>query len=232
MGESYQFRDVVLSNTFYLAETPVTRGQWHAVMGTTPWDDDDPEPGNWDHPATHVSYYDALEYCHSETATGKRRYRLPTEAEWEYACRAGTETAYSFRDEAGSLGEYAWYRSNSNGQTQPVATKAANLLGLHDMHGLVTEWCADDWHWAASGDLIDPLIRNGDQRKVVRGGSWASASDMCESSRRYGVHGRWRTPHIGFRLVIDAQQRNRRTRPKIRVGATQQSPDSLANVTV
>jgi len=107
MGESYQFRDVVLSNTFYLAETPVTRGQWHAVMGTTPWDDDDPDPGTSDHPATHVSYYDALEYCRSETATGKRRHRLPTEAEWEYACRAGTETAYSFCDDVGSLGGYA-----------------------------------------------------------------------------------------------------------------------------
>lgn len=231
MGESFKTRDVVLTKPFYMAETPVTRAQWHAVMGTTPWDVDDPDPGNWDHPATHVSYFDVLEYCRLETIAGTRRYRLPTETEWEYACRAGTETDFCFGDSDRLLCDYGWFLGNSDGQTQPVRQKKPNPWGLYDTHGLVAEWCNDDWQWQASVDLIDPVVRNNDNRNVVRGGSWASHSEMCESYMRYGVHADWRLPHVGFRLALDTQPRNKKKRPAIHNGAKQCRGDILSSAT-
>ena len=208
--ESSKPRDVVLSKPFYLAETQVTRGNWHAVMGTTPWVDDDPDPSKWDHPITHVSYHDAVDYCNRESQAGTVIYRLPTEAEWEYACKAGTLTNYSFGDDVQQLGDYAWFLSNSGEQTQPVGQKKPNPWGLYDMHGLVTEWCSDDWRWDVVGELIDPLIRNCDLRKVVRGGSWASENYLCLSHMRYGMHGEWRPPHVGFRLVLEPPRKSQK----------------------
>jgi formylglycine-generating enzyme required for sulfatase activity len=128
-------------------------------------------------------------------------YRLPTEAEWEYSCRAGTTTEYSFGDRESELGDYAWYDENSGGTTHPVGGKKPNPWGLYDMHGNVWEWC-QDWHdYYPSGPVTDPTGPVSGSLRVGRGGNWISISDYCRSADRI-----WRTPdsrlsHYGFRVL-------------------------------
>lgn len=203
-NESIGAHEVFVSCPFYLAETPVTRGQWKSLMGTTPWDEDGPDTNTPDHPATHVSQAAAVKFCDRMSAKGKLSYRLPTEAEWEYACRAGTRSKYYFGDNEKQLADYGWFKDNSDGDTHPVATKMPNAWGLHDMHGLVLEWCCDDWSYRQSDQAIDPVVFNGDLRKVVKGGSWIAKDYKCVPHYRYGIHGGWRLAHVGFRPVLQA----------------------------
>jgi formylglycine-generating enzyme required for sulfatase activity len=116
-------------------------------------------------------------------------YRLPTEAEWEYACRAGTSTRYSFGDDPKSLGEYGWYDANSEGMTHPVGQKQANALGLFDMHGNVREWCGDGIstldEYYANSPTDDPQGDSRAWKRVCRGGCLASSSSGCRSASRY-----------------------------------------------
>jgi len=132
------------------------------------------------------------------------RYRLPTEAEWEYAARAGTETVYSFGDDISKLHEYAWYRDNSEGKTHPVGQNKPNAWGLYDMHGNVFEWVEDDWHDSYKGapDDGEAWVDNprGEYR-VFRGGGWGSYAHGCRSAIRAYL-----TPinsffRVGFRLA-------------------------------
>ena len=122
--------------------------------------------------------------------TGKT-YRLPTEAEWEYACRAGTTTRYYFGDDASQLGDYAWYSANSQSKTHPVGQKKPNAWGLYDMSGNVWEWCEDDWHDNYIGAPTDgsAWLINNDNRshlKCLRGGSWFESPNLCRSAYRSG----------------------------------------------
>lgn len=203
-NESMRTREVVISTPYYLADTPVTRGQWISAMGTEPWLDDDPDGGRPEHPATHVSHFDATEYCERMAASTRLKYRLPTEAEWEYACKAGSDTEYFFGDDESELSDYAWFKDNSNGDTHPVATKMPNSWGLYDMHGLVLEWCWDDWSYRQSDQTIDPRVINDDLRNVVKGGSWIARDFRCVPYYRYGIHGDWCLAHVGFRPVLEA----------------------------
>lgn len=200
--KSIRGHKVVISSPFYLAETPVTRQQWTSVMGTTPWDDDGPDTGTPEHPVTHVSYADAAEFCQRLTAESGLEYRLPTEAEWEYAGKAGSKHQYSFGDDDRQLEEYAWFKNNSGDGTHPVASKKPNPWGLYDMHGLVLEWCKDDWSYCQSEQPIDPININDDNRKAVKGGSWIASRYKCAAFIRYGIHGGWRLAHVGFRPAV------------------------------
>ena len=128
-------------------------------------------------------------------------YRLPTEAAWEYACRAGTSTLYSFGDDEESLGEYAWHQGNSDRKTHPVGAKKPNYWGLHDMHGNVWEWCAD-WHGLyASEEVSDPSGPETAANRVIRGGSWADDAECCRSAFRSGNEPQFRDLHRGFRVA-------------------------------
>ncbi|MBT5122983.1 MAG: formylglycine-generating enzyme family protein, partial [Planctomycetaceae bacterium] len=138
---------VTISKPFYMQTTEVTQGQWKAVMGTEPWKGEDDVKEGPDYAASYVSWDDAIDYCKKLSEKEGKTYRLPTEAEWEYACRAGTETAWSFGNDEKELGDYAWNLKNAydigKGYAHQVGQKRPNAFGLYDMHGNVYEWCHD-----------------------------------------------------------------------------------------
>ncbi|NBW87127.1 MAG: formylglycine-generating enzyme family protein [Planctomycetia bacterium] len=191
-----------LTKPFYLGVTEVTNAQWKAVMGEVPsmWQDAD-------RPVEEVSWNDAVAFCRKlselpeERAAG-REYRLPTEAEWEYACRAGSKTAYSFGDDEGSLGEHGWFDGNSDGQTHPVARKKPNAWGLHDMHGNVWEWCSDWYGEYPAGATTDPAGPAGGSDRVFRGGGWSDTAGDCRSALRGRRDPEDRYYFLGFRLAL------------------------------
>ena len=208
---------VTITRAFELGKTVVTQKQWAEVMGTTPWDvegfDEDgdevprtPEGDNY--PAVSISWGDATKFCKKLTAlerksrklSAKQKYRLPTEAEWEYACRAGTTTAYSFRDAESSLGDYAWYDNNSKENLHEVATKKPNPWGLFDMHGNVWEWC-EDWYEESLSGGNDPKGPSAGSYRVIRGGYWGFLASSCRSAYRTYRNPTGRYCSYGFRIV-------------------------------
>ena len=129
-------------------------------------------------------------------------YRLPTEAEWEYACRAGTTTEYSFGDDVSVLGDFAWFDDNSGSQTHPVGQKRPNGWGLYDMHGNVWEWCSD-WHGDyAAGAVRDPAGPASGSIRVLRGGCWYDSAGFCRSAFRIRFYPSYRFSNYGFRLAL------------------------------
>ncbi len=129
-----------------------------------------------DDPVVEVTWNDAGKFCEWLSKKEGKPCELPTEAEWEYACRAGTTTAFSFGDDPKALGDYAWYANNSGNHTHPVGVKAPNPWGLYDMHGDVWQWCADNYDkdYYAKSPIKDPKDTNSGQSRVLRGGSWAA----------------------------------------------------------
>jgi formylglycine-generating enzyme required for sulfatase activity len=194
-------RDVKISQSFYLQATEVTQGQWKKVMGDNP--SYFKQCGD-DCPVEQVSWEDAQRFIEKLNQVEKTKaYRLPTEAEWEYACRSGTTTEYSFGDDAGKLGEYAWYGDNSSKTTQRVAGKKPNPWGLYDMHGNVWEWVEDDWHGSYKGAPGDSSAWIDDPRgsnRVLRGGCWSSDARYCRSATRDSFRPGVRVDFVGFRL--------------------------------
>jgi formylglycine-generating enzyme required for sulfatase activity len=155
-----------------------------------------------------VSWDDAQEFCKRASAKCGVTLRLPTEAEWEYACRAGTRTNYHSGDAEVDLARVGWYRNNSGNTTHPIGQKEANAFGLHDMHGNVWEWC-EDWYSAyPNNPVTDPTgPATGDDR-VLRGGSWISKVPVfCRSALRYWLVPDSRYVFIGFRVVLAGASR-------------------------
>ncbi len=186
---------------FLLGETEVTQGQWKAVMGSNPSHFND--CGD-DCPVERVSWNDAQEYVRKLSERTGKRYRLPSEAEWEYAARAGSVTAWSFGNEEGRLGEHGWFNGNSGSKTQRAGSRKANAWGLHDMHGNVLEWVQDVWHDDYAGGPTDgsAWMAGGDQaRRVLRGGSWYGAPQGLRSAIRNGYTPASRSNVTGFRIA-------------------------------
>ncbi|MCX5796903.1 MAG: formylglycine-generating enzyme family protein [Elusimicrobia bacterium] len=193
-------RHLVLLPEFLIDRHPVTAAQFADFcrrMGRPapqqpPWSADD-------HPVVNVSWEDARDYC---AWAGKR---LPTEAEWERAARGGTQTRYYFGDDEGGLGEYAWFRGNSGGQTHPVAGKAPNAFGLYDMHGNVWEWVAD-WYdpgYYARSPASGPRGPEAGVYRVLRGGSWSLFDVLCRCAARNRLLPRLSGLNLGFRCARD-----------------------------
>ncbi len=190
---------VTMSEAFYLGKYEVTQNQWHEVMGYNPshfkGDDRPVENISWDNVQKFIKRLNEKENTH--------KYRLPSEAEWEYAARAGTTTRYSFGDDDSKLGEYAWYGENSGDKTHPVGKKGANPWGLYDVHGNVREWVQDTWHDTYNGAPIDRTAWRDEVSSLVvlRGGSWFSIASSCRSAGRYYFVSVFRDPNLGFRLL-------------------------------
>jgi formylglycine-generating enzyme required for sulfatase activity len=155
-----------------------------------------------DCPVENVSWGDVQGFIRRlNQIEGVDKYRLPTEAEWEFACRSGSTNKYSFGDNENELGDYAWYDKNSNRQTHPVAQKRPNAWGLYDMHGNVSEWCQDWYDDYPTGTVTDPKGPPSGQHTVLRGGSWLSNASVVQAAFRGEDYPIVRCNDIGFRLV-------------------------------
>ncbi len=203
MGSDDDARQVTLSKTFELGVYEVTQEQYEKVMGKG---NNPSEFKGAQNPVERVGWDAAIEFCRKlselpEEKSAGRVYRLPTEAEWEYACRAGTTTAYSFGDDESQIGDYAWYLENSGGNSHPVGQKKPNPWGFYDMHGNVREWCQDYHGKLAHVSVTDPMGPKSGSYRVSRGGGWGSGAGYCRSSDR-----RWPKPtssdyYLGFRVA-------------------------------
>ena len=198
---------------FFMGRYPVTQAQWQAVMGNNPAEFQD-SPQN---PVENVSWHDAVEFCQRLSEKTGRKYRLPSEAEWEYACRAGTKTPFHFGETiTGELANYdasETYAEEATGEyrqkTTPVGSFLPNGFGLYDMHGNVWEWCADNWHDNYEGAPTDgsAWTTGGDEdRSPLRGGSWNDVPVNCRSAYRYdSFRGRFGINlDVGFRVVSES----------------------------
>jgi formylglycine-generating enzyme required for sulfatase activity len=191
---------VTITKPFWLGKTEVTQAQWMALMGNNP-----SQFKGENLPVENVNWTEAMEFCRRLTEQERLAdrlpagyvYTLPTEAQWEYACRAGTTGTY-----AGNLDAMAWYNENSRRSTKPVGTKLANAWGLHDMHGNVWEWCLDWYGSYPGGSVADPTGAASGSDRVIRGAGWVNTADQCSSAYRSWIISSSRDRLIGFRLAL------------------------------
>lgn len=189
---------VTLSKGFYVGTTEVTQAQWKAVMGNN--------PSNFkgdDLPVEMVSWDDAVSFCKKLSGKEGKTYRLPTEAEWEYAARAGTTTRYHSGDTEEKLAAVAWYAGNSGNQTQKVGQKEPNAWGLYDMHGNVWEWCSDWQEIHTKAPATDPKGPLDGTRHVLRSGSWRHPPHVSRAANQGQYPPNYRFNDFGFRVVLD-----------------------------
>ena len=201
----------VTVSSFYMEKYPVTQASYLEITGKNPSEFKGP-----DLPVEQVSWFDAVDYCNKRSLSegltpayaingsavawdrNADGYRLPTEAEWEYACRSGTQTPYS---SGNSVNDAGWFSGNSGGRTHPVGEKQPNSWGLYDMHGNVLEWC---WDWLGNytnSAKTDPRGASTGTSRVYRGGAWYFASNQARSAFRFGNQPFLRSYVVGFRLV-------------------------------
>ena len=192
---------VTISTPFYLGVYEVTQVQWQTIMGNIP-----SKFKGRHNPVEQVSWDDAQEFIRRLNAKeGHNRYRLPTEAEWEHAARAGTSAEYSFGDDESALGQYAWYTDNAGQKTHPVGQKLPNPWGLYDMHGNVWEWVQDWYGEYPASSVPDPAGPSSGVYRVDRGGCWLSTENPCRSASRGYFSADYRLPFIGFRLALSPE---------------------------
>ena len=190
---------VTISESFYLGKYAVLQAEWEVVMGNN-----SSRFKGADRPVERVSWNNAQKFIQAlnEKEGGAASYRLPTEAEWEYACRAGTTTEYSFGDSVDRIDCYAWYKENSGTETHPVGQRKANPWRLYDMHGNVLEWVEDWYGEYPSGAVTDPKGPNFDQHRVLRGGSFFNDRFSCRCAFRTFLYPGGRHFDFGFRVVV------------------------------
>lgn len=197
---------VKITRPFYLGKYEVTQRQWETLMGRHRSTFKGPE-----NPVENVSWKDCqifLGKLNRKLRATRVRFRLPTEAQWEYACRAGSPGVYCFGDAEENLGEYAWFNDNADCKTQPVGQKKPNAWGLYDMHGNVFEWCAD-WFGAcyyAQSPPCDPTGPCSGTARVIRGGGWSGLAPVCRAAYRPSLFTPTaRNSIIGFRVACEAK---------------------------
>lgn len=203
-SDEHPAHEVTISKPFYIGIHEVTQKQWRDVMGSNP-----SRHKGGDNPVDSVSWNDAQEFIRRlNQREGHSRYRLPSEAEWEYAARGGAKTRYFWGNEAGLLTDHAWVTANAGGSTHPVATKKPNAFGLYDTSGNVREW-VNDWYedtYYNSGPKTDPHGPSQGYGRTYRGGSKDGAEFPTRSSYRWRETPDTTAQNLGFRLAMDADQ--------------------------
>lgn len=201
---------VTLTKDFYMGETEVTQALWKAVMGFTPtasgsqWSTED-GLGD-DFPAYYISYEDVQQFISQLNSLTGAQFRMPTEAEWEYAARGGSKSKGYQYSGSNNIGDVTWYEGNSGKKTHAVKTKKANELGLYDMSGNVSEWCSD-WKGNYTSSLaVDPTGADSGSYRVLRGGDWSIYANFCRVALRYGGYSSTRGYCFGFRLVLSSSK--------------------------
>lgn len=214
-AEEFQ-ASISLTRGFWLGKCEVSQKQWRQLMSSEPWDMKPGVTSGDQYPATFVSWDNSVEFCRILTALERNagrlprqwEFALPTEAQWEYACRATTTTRFSFGSDETELSKYAWYEHNAGSVGEEYAhetgRKRANPFGLHDMHGNVWEWCADwyDSHFYTHGPLKDPEGPSSGAQKTVRGGAWNHPATSCRSAYRGRVPPSQQAGDLGFRVGL------------------------------
>jgi formylglycine-generating enzyme required for sulfatase activity len=197
---------VTLTKGFYMQTTEVTQAQWYDVMGTRPWSGKNYLREDENSPAVYVSWKDCQEFLKRlNQKDGGDTYRLPTEAEWEYACRAESKTRFCFGNSDKLLGDYAWYDKTAWNVGQKyahrVGDKKPNAWGLYDMHGNVWEWCEDWYGHYPSGAVTDPAGPSSGSIRIIRGGSFRYGAELSRSAFRFRCAPDCRGYFLGFRLA-------------------------------
>lgn len=197
--------EVRIDYAFELGKHPVTFSEWDAarVAGANLHRPVILRAGRDRHPVVMVSWDDAQAYLKFLNLSYGGGYRLPSEAEWEYACRAGTTTRFNFSDDETHVNAYAWYLGNAGQRTHPVGEKRPNAFGLHDMHGNVREWCEDAWHANYDAAPVDgsAWVTGDISYRVLRGGSWGNYPQNVRSANRFRADAGVRDSDIGFRIA-------------------------------
>ena len=197
---------ITITRDYWISKYEVTQAEFNSLLGKNP----SHFTGDLNRPVEKVTYLDANAYCAEvsrlERAAGRLpshyEYRLPTEAEWEYACLAGSTNRYSFSEEPGEPEKYAWTGENADAATHPIGLKLPNAWGLHDMHGNVWEWCSDWFEPYPPRPLTDPIGPVSGKYKVFKGGGWNQDVEFARSANRFmmspsnGIH------FVGFRLAL------------------------------
>ena len=203
-GDEGPVHRVKISRPFYIGKHEVTQQQYYVIAKSKParFKQDD-------HPVENISWDQANRFCAKLSRNKEGSYRLPTEAEWEYACRAGCRERFCFGDDLkySQIEQYAWCSQNSDSTTHPVGQKKPNSFGLYDMHGNVWEWCSD-WYAADyyhNSIMVDPPGPNKGTSRVYRGGGWFRSAIYCRSANRSGLEPYYIRDHIGFRVVLEAE---------------------------
>ena len=201
---------VTIGSNFYLGENEVTKAQWQVVMGTTPWSGQIHVLDDQNSPAVYVLWDDCQNFVTAMNQLGQGTFRLPSEAEWEYACRAGTATRFYWGDDPSysMIGDYVWYNDNASDVGEEyahvVGLKQPNAWGLFDMNGNVYEYCEDYWHEGYDGAPDDGSVWESPASlyRVIRGGSWDNYTWYCRSAFRVR-HGA-APSRVGFRVVRES----------------------------
>ncbi len=192
--------DVKITRGFWIAATEVTQAQWVKVMSINR-----SEPKGDNLPANKLSWPQAVDFCRKLSQAEGRAYRLPTEAQWEYACRSGSTGAFS----GGTADEVAWHMDDSDGTPHAVAGKKPNAWGLYDMHGNVAEWCRDFYQRdLGSAPAVDPAAPAEGGARIVRGGSWDNFARACRGAARASFNPAYPLDRVGLRVIIEPESPN------------------------
>lgn len=200
-------KPVTLTEEYWLGKFEVTQGEFAGVMGKNPSQFQDGAPSG---PVEKVNFFEAVAFCDAltqrERAAGRLpegyAYRLPTEAEWEFACRAGSTNRFSFGDDEAVAERFAWTLENAEGRPHPVGQKEPNALGFHDLHGNIWEWCSDWFTNYPNVAVTNPVGPPAGKFKVFRGGGWNNEAKFARASNRFMMEPARGIYFVGFRLAL------------------------------